>query len=49
MPENVCFGCGVNNTEGLHVKSEWIGEESICTWQSEEKYQFIPSEADTTE
>jgi acyl-coenzyme A thioesterase PaaI-like protein len=38
MPENVCFGCGVNNTEGLHVKSEWIGEESICTWQSEEKY-----------
>ena len=38
MPENVCFGCGNSNAEGLHVKSAWEGETSVCTWQSEEKY-----------
>ena len=38
MHENVCFGCGINNDEGLHVKSYWDGDESVCTWQSEEKY-----------
>lgn len=38
MPENVCFGCGVNNKEGLHVQSYWEGEESVCVWNSEEKY-----------
>lgn len=38
MPENVCFGCGVNNPDGLHVKSYWEGEESVCQWSSQEKY-----------
>lgn len=38
MPENVCFGCGINNVNGLHVKSYWEGEESVCEWKSEEKY-----------
>jgi len=38
MPENVCFGCGIQNDEGLHVKSYWEGDESVCIWQPEEKY-----------
>lgn len=38
MPENVCFGCGVHNDDGLHVRSYWEGEESVCIWQPEEKY-----------
>jgi acyl-coenzyme A thioesterase PaaI-like protein len=38
MPGNVCFGCGTLNPEGLQIKSFWEGEESICHWQSEEKY-----------
>lgn len=38
MPENVCFGCGVSNPDGLHVKSYWEGEEAVCQWTSEEKY-----------
>jgi len=38
MPENVCFGCGIHNDDGLHVKSYWEGEESVCRWDSEEKY-----------
>lgn len=38
MPENVCFGCGIHNDEGLHVKSYWEGDESVCKWKPEEKY-----------
>lgn len=38
MPGNVCFGCGNDNHEGLQIKSYWEGEESVCTWHSEEKY-----------
>ncbi|WP_456460456.1 PaaI family thioesterase [Reichenbachiella sp.] len=38
MPENVCFGCGINNDQGLHIKSYWEGDESVCQWQSEEHY-----------
>jgi acyl-coenzyme A thioesterase PaaI-like protein len=25
-----CFGCGRNNEHGLHLKSYWEGEESVC-------------------
>ena len=38
MHENVCFGCGIHNDEGLHVKSYWEGDESVCIWESQEKY-----------
>ncbi len=38
MHENVCFGCGIHNPDGLQIKSFWEGKESICIWQSEEKY-----------
>ena len=37
MPENICYGCG-DNPEGLHIKSYWEGEESVCKWKSKEKY-----------
>jgi len=38
MPENVCFGCGIHNPEGLQIHSYWEGNESVCTWMPEEKY-----------
>ena len=38
MHENVCFGCGIHNPEGLQIKSFWEGEEAVCVWQSQEKY-----------
>ncbi len=25
-----CYGCGRNNPHGLHLKSYWDGEESVC-------------------
>ena len=30
MPGNVCFGCGRETKDGLHVKSFWDGDESVC-------------------
>ncbi len=38
MPENVCFGCGIHNPDGLQIKSYWEGEVSVCKWMPEEKY-----------
>lgn len=38
MPENVCYGCGIHNPDGLQIKSFWEGEESVCIWESQEKY-----------
>lgn len=39
MPGNVCFGCGRDNHDGLQISSYWDGEEAVCTWHSQEKYQ----------
>ena len=39
MPGNICYGCGKDNHEGLQIKSYWEGDESVCIWHSEEKYQ----------
>lgn len=25
-----CYGCGRNNPQGLHLKSYWDGDESVC-------------------
>jgi len=30
-----CFGCGRLNEHGLHIKSYWDGEESVCRFQPE--------------
>ncbi len=38
MLENVCFGCGIHNDEGLQIKSEWLGDIAVCDWMPEEKY-----------
>ena len=38
MPENVCFGCGINNDQGLHVKSYWQGDESVCYWTPKQQH-----------
>ncbi len=32
IPDNLCFGCGVQNDAGLKIRSFWDGEESICTY-----------------
>lgn len=42
-PDNVCFGCGVHNPEGLHIKSFWDGDVAVCRWLSKEKYHGWPN------
>lgn len=38
MPDNVCFGCGTRNPDGLQIKSYAQGSEYVCIWESQEKY-----------
>lgn len=33
-----CYGCGRNNKQGLHLKSYWQGDESVCHHTPEEHY-----------
>lgn len=37
-----CWGCGRNNEHGLHIKSYWEGDETVCTWQPEDYYLAFP-------
>jgi acyl-coenzyme A thioesterase PaaI-like protein len=30
IPDNHCWGCGTLNPHGLHLKSAWEGDESVC-------------------
>lgn len=33
-----CFGCGSLNSEGLQIKSFWIGDEVVCAWRAQPKH-----------
>lgn len=33
-----CYGCGRNNEQGLHLKSYWDGEESVCRHTPKPQY-----------
>ncbi len=37
-----CYGCGRLNEHGLHIKSYWDGEESVCTIQPQPYHIAIP-------
>lgn len=37
-----CYGCGRLNTHGLHVRSEWTGEEAIARFQPEPYHIALP-------
>src|SRR5213595_1028319 len=41
-PRMTCFGCGPANAEGLHIRSFVRGEEVVCEWQPEPKYEAFP-------
>jgi hypothetical protein len=32
IPDNYCWGCGADNPDGLHLKSEWDGDDAIAHW-----------------
>lgn len=37
-----CYGCGRLNADGLHVKSYWDGEESVCTFEPDPRHKAFP-------
>jgi acyl-coenzyme A thioesterase PaaI-like protein len=43
-PDNLshCYGCGRLNTHGLHIKSYWDGEESVCTFYPKSYHIAVP-------
>jgi len=40
--ENLCYGCGPQNPEGLHLKSYWDGDETVCTFQPRPAFMAGP-------
>ena len=42
MPGNICFGCGNDTKNGLHVKSFWGDDVSLCDWQPKVSHQGWP-------
>lgn len=37
-----CYGCGRANAHGLHVKSEWTGEEAVARFQPAAYHVSLP-------
>jgi len=40
---NECWGCGCNNEHGLHIKSYWSEDKSICEWMPSENHKAGPT------
>ena len=37
-----CYGCGRLNAHGLHIRSEWTGEEAVARFQPEPYHVAVP-------
>ena len=37
-----CYGCGRLNGQGLHIKSYWDGDESVCIFRPKDYHLAIP-------
>jgi acyl-coenzyme A thioesterase PaaI-like protein len=37
-----CYGCGRLNEHGLHIKSYWDGDETVCTFEPRPYHMAIP-------
>ena len=43
-PDDVahCYGCGRLNEKGLHIRSRWDGDETVCTFVPRPEHTAIP-------
>jgi len=41
-PQSICFGCGVANPKGLHIRSFPEGDELVADWTPESHHQAFP-------
>ena len=37
-----CFGCGRLNPDGLHIRTEWTGDEGVAVLRPAERYLALP-------
>lgn len=42
LDQNYCWGCGIANPHGLHIKSIWSGDEAVCVWQPAPEHMAGP-------
>ncbi|HEV8338686.1 MAG TPA: PaaI family thioesterase [bacterium] len=42
LRENYCWGCGIANPHGLHIKSAWHGDDAVCVWQPAPEHMAGP-------
>lgn len=42
IPNNYCWGCGRDNPHGLHLRSFWDGDASVCSFQPTEAHAAGP-------
>ncbi len=42
LHQNYCWGCGIANPRGLHIKSTWEGDEAVCVWQPASEHMAGP-------
>jgi acyl-coenzyme A thioesterase PaaI-like protein len=38
----VCYGCGRNNPDGLHIQTRWDGREGVCRFTPEPQHTAFP-------
>ncbi|MCF8069749.1 MAG: PaaI family thioesterase [Desulfobacterales bacterium] len=38
----ICYGCGKNNPHGLHIRTQWDGEEGIFRFKPEDYHTAFP-------
>jgi acyl-coenzyme A thioesterase PaaI-like protein len=39
---SLCYGCGRLNDHGLHIKSYWDGDETVCVFEPKPYHTAIP-------
>ncbi len=42
IPHTYCFGCGRDNPRGLHLRSFWDGDASVCSFEPGEQHAAGP-------
>ena len=43
MPGNICFGCGKDTKNGLHIQSYWNDKKAECVWTPGNNHQGWPN------
>ena len=42
LHDSFCWGCGADNPDGLHLQTEWEGDETVSRWTGAPRYAAGP-------